>query len=353
MRDQNREAEIITQIKAFTNGTCSKSEYLPELLKLQSEVVELVMGEKKNEKEKPRLWHVESFLREQNAKRENIADEELDYFSKKNKSLINDIKSEFSGKRGEDKVFHELEELQYSNSVLRNIEFEFDGKRVEIDAIVFTSRAAFIIEIKNSLKNIYIDKHGEFIREGVRRSSSDGNILLKMNMREAFLRRALEWTGMENIKIHKIVVFTNTKIEIANDCFNEITTMYSSQLSKFIDSYNSKEWYTPEAICSMTAAVNELKCQEAYKMSVDMDDYKYALANLMVKLQSEAIPEVTSETINEVISIDIRPDQLQTNNKCKSMIHKIVRYSANAAVVVASLFIINAATLTGARSIQK
>ena len=84
-----------------------------------------------------------------------------------------------------------------------------------------------------------------------------------------------------------------------------------------------------------------------------MDDYKYALANLMVKLQSEAIPKVTSETINEVIGIDIRPDQLQTNNKCKSMIHKIVRYSANAAVVVASIFIINAATLTGARYIQK
>ena len=76
------------------------------------------------------------------------------------------ISAEFSGNAGEQKVFRALDNLGCQNSVLHNVELEFDGRRTEIDAIVFTNHAIFIIEIKNSKKNIFIDENGEFYRIG-------------------------------------------------------------------------------------------------------------------------------------------------------------------------------------------
>ena len=88
-----------------------------------------------------------------------------------------------------------MDNLSCYKSVLRNIEFEFDGKRTEIDAVVFTHKAIFIIEIKNSKKNIFIDEDGGFYRTGYS-MHYDCNIADKMSEREAMLRKALDKVGL-------------------------------------------------------------------------------------------------------------------------------------------------------------
>ena len=154
MMNEKRENEIISQITAFSKDTYTRSEYLPELLKLQKELIVLTFNAEHAENGDLRLWDVERHLRKMNDERCHVADDELARFVKGSKVICNNISVEFSGNAGEQKVFRALDNLGCQNSVLHNVELEFDGRRTEIDAIVFTNHAIFIIEIKNSKKNI-------------------------------------------------------------------------------------------------------------------------------------------------------------------------------------------------------
>ena len=162
MLNEKRITEIISQITAFSKGFYTKSEFLPELLKLQKELIDLTFNAEHAENGDLRLWDVESHLRQMNEERGHVADDELVNFIQGSKIVCNSISAEFSGNAGEQKVFRALENLSCQNGVLHNVELEFDGRRTEIDAIVFTNHAIFIIEIKNSKKDILIDEDGEF-----------------------------------------------------------------------------------------------------------------------------------------------------------------------------------------------
>lgn len=211
--NEKRVNEIISQITAFSEDTYTKSEFLPELLKLQKELADLTFNADHAENGDLQLLDVESHMSKMNDERGHVADVELSKFIQGSKVVCNSIRAEISGNFGEQKVFKELEDLSCQNSVLRNVELEFDGRRTEIDAIVFTNHAVFIIEIKNSKKNIFIDENGEFYRIG-NSMHHDGNIADKMNERENLLRKALECVGMDYLKIFKIVTFTNTYVDV-------------------------------------------------------------------------------------------------------------------------------------------
>lgn len=291
MTNEKRVKEIISQITAFSKDTYTKRELLPELLKLQKELIDLTFNAEHAENGDLRLWDVERHLRKMNDERGHIADDELAKFIQGNKIVCNNISAEFSGNAGEQKVFRALDNLCCQNGVLHNVELEFDGRRTEIDAIVFTNHAVFIIEIKNSKKNIFIDEDGEFYRTG-HSMHYDCNIADKMDEREALLRKALERVGLDFLKIFKIVTFTNPRIDVENK-YHYIKVCASNYLSTFIEKFTSNQWYTYEDICTMTAAVNEVKCPDEYQMNIDMNDYKNDFATLMAKL--EAVEEVDIE----------------------------------------------------------
>lgn len=284
MKDEKRINEITSQITAFTKDSYSKSEFLPELFKLQQEIVDLTFNSDHAENGNLRLWNVETHFQEMNEERGYIADAELEKFIRSSEEVCNTIKAEISGNKGEKIVFRTLGNLQCENGVLRNVELEFEGRRTEIDAIVFTNRAVFIIEVKNSSKDIFIDENGDFYRIG-NSMHFDCNIADKMNEREDLLRKALERSGVENPKIFKIVTFTNNHIDVENK-YHYIKVCGSNYLPVFIEKFKSDSWYNYENICTMMAAVTETRCKEAYQMSIDMNEYKYDFANLMVTLES-------------------------------------------------------------------
>lgn len=324
MNNEKRVTEVLSQIAAFSKDSYTKSEFLPELLKLQKELIDLTFNAEHAENGDLRLWDVERHLRKMNEERGHIADDELAKFIKGSKAVSSTISAEFSSNAGEQKVFRALENLACENAVLHNVELEFDGRRTEIDAIVFTNRAIFIIEIKNSKKDIFIDQDGEYYRTG--HSMHHGcNIAEKMDEREALLRKALERAGMEYLKIFKIVTFTNPRIDVENK-YHYIKVCGSNYLPTFIEKFTSNQWYTYENICIMMAAVNEVKCPEAYQRSINMDEYKSDFANLMAILESaeEAMdePENISYSAEKNIEPEIKAEKAVriTHNHSKGMV---------------------------------
>ncbi|WP_028505296.1 nuclease-related domain-containing protein [Ruminococcus sp. FC2018] len=308
MNIAERVNEIKSQISAFNKDTYTKSELLPELLKLQKEIVDLTFNSQHAEKGNLRLWDVVEHMKKLNDERNGAADTLLEKFIQSSKSVGNKIAAEISGKYGEQKVFRALENLGCENAVLRNVELEFDGKRTEIDAIVFTNKAIFIVEIKNSKKNIFIDEQGGFYRIG-NCMHYDGNIAEKMDEREHLLRIALERAGVERPKIFKVITFTNPYIDV--ECkYHYIKTCPFNYLPVFIEKFTSSQWYSYESICTMMAAVNEMKCADPYQMPVDMNEYKAIYANLVATLEAAEEPD----SVETTIQVETPPPIVANNN---------------------------------------
>ena len=297
MTIQNRANEILSQITAFSESSYTKAEYLPELMKLQEEIVNLTFNGEHAEEAKLRLWDVGRHLEMLNAECGGKADKELSDFIQMSKRIGNEISAEISGNKGERIVFSALNNLNCYNAVLRNVEFEFDGQRTEIDAIVFTHRAVFIIEIKNSKKNIFIDEDGGFYRTG-HSMHYDGNIADKMSDREAMLRKALEKVGLGYLKIFNIVTFTNSRLDIENK-YHRIKVCGSNYLPVFIDKFQSDNWYSDENICTMVNAVEDSRCKEPCQMPVNMDEFKMKFATLMATLEFAKEDEPTGSVSEE------------------------------------------------------
>lgn len=347
--NEERVNEIISQITAFSKDTYTKSEFLPELLKLQKELIDLTFNAEHAENGDLRLWDVERHLRKMNEERGYVADDELVRFVQGSKVVCSNIGAEFSGNAGEQKVFRALETLGCQNGVLRNVELEFDGRRTEIDAIVFTNRAIFIIEIKNSKKDIFIDEDGEFYRTG-HSMHHDCNIADKMDEREALLRKALERVGLDYLKIFKIVTFTNSRIDV--ECkYHYIKVCGSNYLPTFIEKFTSNQWYSYEDICTMMEAVTEVRCPKEYQMSINMNDFKRDFAMLMAKLEAaeEAVeePDIT-ENIAEA------PKKAEdTNFKTDKKVRIEHKFGKGLVAAAVGIILMNAAVLIGSQLIRK
>lgn len=346
MMNEKRVNEIISQITAFYKDTYTRSEYLPELLKLQKELIDLTFNAEHAENGDLRLWDVERHLRKMNDERGHVADDELARFVKGSKAVCNNISAEFSGNVGEQKVFRALDNLGCQNSVLHNVELEFDGRRTEIDAIVFTNHAIFIIEIKNSKKNIFIDENGEFYRIG-NSMHHDCNIADKMDEREALLRKALERAGMDYLKIFKIVTFTNPRLDVENK-YHYIKVCPSNYLTSFIEKFTSNQWYSYEDICTMAEAVTEVKCPEEYKMSIDMTEFKRDFAILMAKLESAEEAEKEPEIVQEEPKEQDKNVESKPDNK-----NKIIRKYGSMVAAAVGVTLVNVAFISISRLIRK
>ena len=349
MKDEKRMNEIISQITAFTKDSYSRSEFLPELFKLQQEIVDLTFNSDHAENGKLKLWDVETHFRKMNEERGHIADEALARFIQSNKEISNSISAEVSGTKGEQLVFQELKSLQCENKVIHNVELEFDGRRTEIDALVFTNKAIFIVEVKNSKRDISINENGDYFRLGTY-MRLDCNIADKMNERERLLRKSLENTEIEHLKIVKLLVFTNSRIKTCNKCKSIIETCFSDCLPGFIENFDSDVYYDYENICTMMAAVTEVKCEEAYQMSIDMNEYKYDFANLMVTLESSDDMQYIDDEYADII-----PDTDIFSSDAETEKDKHSTYSVGNGVVAAAVCfaILNVAVLGINKLIRK
>ena len=215
MTKTERITEITSTMKSFGKENYQKSEVLPELFTLQDEIVGQTFGIESTELTGLKIWDVENKLAERNEALGHVADDSLNRFKNGSKNICNLIKSEISGNKGELQTFSRLETIKGSYRLLKNVEITSKLGRTELDGVVLTRKGAFIIEVKNTRKNILIDEEGNYYRMG-EYMNWDSNIGEKMKMREALLREILSANGYPECRITSIVVFTNKQVEVKN-----------------------------------------------------------------------------------------------------------------------------------------
>lgn len=310
MTKENRIKEIVSAMPSFKKDAYHKDELLPEYLELQKELVNLTFNDSHAENGKLRIWDVENHLEKLNEDCGHIADEEFELFKEDSKFICNLISAEFSGNAGEYKAFRSLETLRCKNKVMKNIEFKLGNHRTEIDAIVFTEKAVFIIEVKNSRRDILIDERGNYYRVG-NTMNLDCNIGEKMNDKVYLLREALKSSGYSNANIVSLVVFTNSAIHVDNR-YDYITTCFLGNLPYIIERYDGKQIYSDSSISTMMESVTNAECKEAYPLEIDINQYKYRFANLMATLEEAA--EKRSETVDT--------HETETEETCQTPVSK-------------------------------
>lgn len=298
--DINRVNELMASMNSFGKDAYYKNELLNELFKLQNEIVALTFNDEHASTANLKIWDVEKHLDKLNQDCGNIADEELKRFKDGSWKLSNMIKAEISGHRGEDKAFYKLDTLNSEHIILKNVELKDDDQRSELDAIVITPYGITIVEVKNSSRNIFIDEEGNYFRTG-EFLKWDCQIAQKMDVKEELLRKVLTDVGIKDIKIQRIVVFTDNRIQVQNKCEN-IRTCFSSELTYIIDGFKSEDQISRGDMDNMEFLIRYAECKEAYPVGFDVKQYKTDFATLMAILEeaSAKAEESNAEEVNDV-----------------------------------------------------
>jgi len=319
----NRINEIAAQITACSKDAYHREEVLPELLDLQKQLINLVFNDTHAEIGRLRIWDVERHLEQMNVDCGHVADDLLARVLMNCKNICNLIKSEFSGNAGERKAFWSIDTIRCKKTVLKNVEFRNGEHRTELDGIVITDKAIFVIEVKNPSRDIYIDERGNYCRIGTT-MTFDKNIGEKMNEKVSLLRDALAGSGIENFNIENIVVFTNNNIRVDNR-YPHINTCFLSDMPHIIEKYSGDVSYSDEDILRMVASVSEAKCHEAYPLPIDMQQFKSDFATLLATLEratSGVIEETTDKSAAEDVSICTTTANDPTTKTCAAPVQR-------------------------------
>lgn len=295
MNIEVRTREIMNSIVSASKDAYHKAEVLPELLALQREIVNFTFSADHANLGNLKIWDVEDHFEHLNEFYDGIASEELLKFKSGSKDFCNLIKAEFSGNKGESKAFRAIDKMRSEHLVLKNVELIGNDCRTEIDAVVITRKGIFIIEVKNTRRDIFIDEKGDYYRIG-NFMRLDSNILDKLNTKRQLLNKALIEAGVENTNIFEILVFTNNQIEVQNRC-DMIKSCFLAQLPYVIDEWTIGDSCKQIDLYHIFNIIEKARCEEAYPLEFDVYNYKKDFASLMAKL------EAASQADEEEISV--------------------------------------------------
>ena len=292
--------EILSSITAFSSNTVSKEEYLPELKKLQTEIINLTFNEEHATTGELRIWDVEKHLVQMNEECGGIATEELNLFRSGCRHMSNLIKAEISGSCGESKAFAALDRVRAEHLVLKNVELSEEDQRTEIDAIVIGHKGVFIIEVKNTKRDIFIDHDGSYYRTG-QFLRFDSNITERLRNKEELLKKTLNRANLGKIEIFKIVVFTNNRIEVNNQC-EGLRTCFLGQLPYIIDGWKEGGHHITSKEMKLAAqAVEEARCYETYPLELDVERFKNDYAEEYIRDYEEVMGVQVIPHIEEIV----------------------------------------------------
>ncbi len=314
----NRVDTIIANMTSFGKESYYRSEVLQELFDLQNEIVRLTFNEEHADVANLRLWDVERHLEQMNEELGHIADPELARFEGGCKVICSEIKAIISGNRGEYKAFKCLEELEDDSIILKNVELTRGEEKTELDAVVITAKGIYIIEVKNTAKDVFIDEDGNYYRTG-EFLKWDSHIGGKMALRERMLRELLVEAGINVPSIKSVVVFTNNHIEVRNK-YRELTTCFLSQLSCIVSDNIGHEGIDLDRMQTIANAIESERCMEKYPFDFDVAQFKLDFAVLMDKLESassqeEIIPEEDPVEVDKVKPVEMDNKVVRPNWK--------------------------------------
>ena len=155
------------------------------------------------------------------------------------------------GEIGENKVLDELKYSFYPMHIFKDISINIGEFQCQIDFVILTKKAMYLIECKNTKFNVKIDKTGSFylINEGKKNRTFS---VLNQIERQKMILEQLD-LGVEIKEMHPIVVYANeeTGIEIEDkDALRGIDVINLDRLNSLIREKEKdlKEIYTEEEI---------------------------------------------------------------------------------------------------------
>lgn len=262
------------------SNRCHNADILKEYLNLQKELVSNTFGEGVGKK---RIMDVADYLIQENIKRGGVASVQLERFVSECAFVSNTIAATLSGCKGERKAFKSLETINAKYIMLKNVELEFNGHKTELDAVLLTKRAAIIVEVKNTSRNVQITSSGNLNRQ-----DADGEyktycrLGVKMNDKEFVLRQALDKSDYKNVPIRSVVVFTNSDIKIDNQN-RYIKTCSLSELPHVVKNIINYEigYYCMDELKNMQLAIDKSRVQYNYRDAKDLTKIKNHYEEIM------------------------------------------------------------------------
>ena len=283
MTKQERIEQIITNINGFKSESYFRNDLLKEYRKLEKQIVEEVFGKEHTREKFYNLTSVYKHINERALPYFKDVSGKLQNFNKLNFDITNEILKIISGEKGEYMTNKSLESLKCKNKVIRNIELKNHNRKVEIDFIVITQKAIFIIEVKNTKKNIKIDEKGNFYRV-LNSEKFDSNIGEKMNDREYLLREFLKSKGIININIESLIVFTNSEINVENN-YDYLNHCFLSNLPHIIKNYIGNTIYNLKEVETMYNSLSSLESITLYRPEINITEYINSFANILATIE--------------------------------------------------------------------
>lgn len=274
--------EIINKMTAFKEEKYTRVEMINELFKLQDEMTAIAFGG--TQVDARRFYDISDHFADLNRVNRKIPIKKIEEFRKECGEATNCIRAEISGRKGENKTFYKLNLLKSEHQIRKNVEIGDGTKRTEIDALIVTEKAAFIIEVKNSKRDIFIDEHGQYYRTG-EFLKWDCDLGKKLEMREEFVRKAAEKSGIQNLKVVKIVVFTDNRMKVQNK-YKSIKTCFLSNLTSIIDTYDGEKMLTLNEMDSLMKSVDEITTNTKYAPSIDIQKFKKDFAEIVTAMDN-------------------------------------------------------------------
>ena len=214
----------------------------------------------------------------------NRASVELKRLSKLFDVFSNLIRAEQSGMFGEDLVEKYLSRMKSNHVVLRNLQLSDGVHNTEIDFLVLKQGVATIVEVKNSKKDVYIDEDGDMYKTG-RYERFDSHLGAKMDFRAEIIRQLLKDAGFENMRIEKVAVFTNNRIQIKKD-YHGFRVCFLSRLPHLIDDFygNGVIQFTKH-LQQMADYIQSKDLNEYYPFEMDVQEFKEAFVDAYLKIK--------------------------------------------------------------------
>lgn len=325
---------VLEKLTAFSKAKYLKADIESELRKLQKEIVTLVFDTEHALNSRLTIWDVYYHFVQKNAELGGVADGLMKKFQEQCFSFSNLIKAEISGNRGESLTAQRLSYLHGQHKILHNIELSNEDGTTELDFVVFTSRAVFILEVKNTRKQVLVDEFGDYYKVGDF-TRFDCNLKNKMNFREMLLRKKLEEAMphlIQDMNVVKLVIFTNKEVELHNKC-KELQTCFLAQLPYIIDDFAGEDLYSAEDITVMAEALSSANNTQEYEFEMDMQKFKEDFATILVTLETaEEKEEGVEESVIEKTEIPTTTSESKPVQNSK--IYEILGWASGIAVVV-------------------
>ena len=282
---------LLSSLKGLSKDVYSREELLPEMDQLEKEMAQIVFEDGLDiPAEYVHMSYIMKHLHEMNNVAGNVADQELKRLSRLASIFSNHVRAQQSGITGEDRVEQYLDYMKSNHVVLRNLQLSDGVHNTEIDFLVLKQGVATIVEVKNSKRDIYIDEVGDMYKIG-RYENFDSHLGAKMDFRAEVIKKLIKDAGFENMKIEKVVVFTNNRIQVQKD-YRGFRVCFLSRLPHLIDDfYGTGVIQFTKHLQQIADFIQSKDLNEYYPFDMDVQEFKEAFVDAYLKIKGYDQPK--------------------------------------------------------------